>query len=196
MSSKFFINLNFFYRSGSAVRINTNVYFLNDYGNVDGVSLLQDPTIVNELRKVLDKPFLFSTSPALMNEATIKKLKKKAYVVAPKPLGIHYLLYVDPQGSMFMQKSTKRIFKVDQNCTPKLIPNDTILQGIVVRKIVRDNEAARNSNGRLTFVITYAYRCQGVDLLAERSIQERISTIMVYAEEIRVPSSIYILIIF
>ena len=135
--------------------------------------------MVRQLRQVLDQPFLFSKSPALMDKAIKIKLKKKAYVVAPKPLGIHYLLYVDPQGRMFMRKSTKRIFKVDPNCAPQLIPNDTILEGVVVRKIVRDDGAAQNSNGRLTFVITYAFRCQGVDLLAERSIQERISTIMV-----------------
>ena len=105
-----------------------------------------------------------------MNEVTINKLKKKAYVVAPKPLGIHYLLYVDPQGGMFLQRSLKRIFKVDRNCAPQLIPNDTILEGVVVRKIDRD-ETTQNSNGRLTFVITYAFRCQGEDLLAEPSIQ-------------------------
>ncbi len=161
-----------------AIGINANFHFIDD-GDVDGISLLQDPDLVKELRKVLDQPFLFSKSPARMNEVTINKLKKKAYVVAPKPLGIHYLLYVDPQGGMFLQRSLKRIFKVDRNCTPQLIPNDTILEGVIVRKIDRD-ETTQNSNGRLTFVITYAFRCQGEDLLAEPSIQERISTIMVH----------------
>ena len=91
-----------------------------------------------------------------------QKDKKKPHVVAPKPLGVRYWLYVDPQGSTFMQSSRKHAFQLNLKRAPQLIPNDTILDGIVVRKLVRDGidpNSNQEAKGRLTFVIMDAIRC-------------------------------------
>ncbi len=79
---------------------------------------------------------------------------------------------------MFMQNGGKKIFELDPNCVPRLIPADTILDGVVVRKlIVRDGN--QEAKGRLTFVIMNAYRCNGENL-KKKSMLERISVVQVY----------------
>jgi len=114
------------------------------------------------------------------NKKKIKELKKKPYVVAPKPLGVRHLLYANPQSRMFMQNGGKKIFELDPNCVPQLIPADTILDGVVVRKlIVRDGN--QEAKGRLTFVIMNAYRCNEENL-KKKSMLERISIVQVHIQ--------------
>ena len=78
---------------------------------------------------------------------------------------------------MFMENHTRNIFKLDQEFTPKLSVKDTLLDGIVVRKIVT-GEGNQEAKGKLTFLIMDAIRCHGVDL-TRKSIQERISIVQV-----------------
>ena len=163
------------------------VTFLEDE-NVDGITLVQQSNYVRELQIRLGD---FNRGPRnrfpgntaiLLNKTTMSKLKQAGPVVmAPKPLGIRYLLYVDPIGKMYMENETQHIFIVDQDRAPKPIPKDTVLDGIVVRKIVRDGAAQNNNEvayGKLTFVIMDATRINGVDL-TEKNIQERISVAQV-----------------
>ncbi len=78
---------------------------------------------------------------------------------------------------MFMENHTRNIFKLDQEFAPKLSVKDTLLDGIVVRKIVT-GEGNQEAKGELTFLIMDAIRCDGVDL-TRKSIQERISIVQV-----------------
>ncbi len=68
-----------------------------------------------------------------------------------------------------------------QDRAPQRIPNDTILFGMIVRKVLRD-EATLNSNpeakGKLMFVILDATRVSGADL-TEKSLLARICAVQV-----------------
>ena len=117
--------------------------------------------------------------PISLNRNNINQLKTDGpFVVAPKPLGIRYLLYVDSDGVMFMQNNTRHIFKVDQDLAPQFIPNDTILDGIVVKKLVRGEGSNDEGDGKLSFVIMDATRFDG-EQLTQKSILERISAVQV-----------------
>lgn len=102
-----------------------------------------------------------------------------SFVFSPKPLGIRYLFYFDKEGRSFLMNSTQHIFKVAKSCAFRVIPPETVLDGIVVRKIVRSERSNQEaSNGKLTFVIMDATRINGVDL-TQKSIQERMSIVQV-----------------
>ena len=60
--------------------------------------------------------------------------------------------------------------------TPRLTPKDTVLDGVVTRKIVRDG--AIQKGNKLTFVIMDSTRVKGINL-TDKGIQERISTVQV-----------------
>ncbi len=157
--------------------------------NVHGISLVKNFTFVRDVQIRLGA---FNHGPGnrfpvnwpvSLNKKTMIHLKNAGpVVVAPKPLGIRYLLYVDPKGKMFMENNSQHVFSVDSDRAPRLIPKDTILDGIMVKKIVR-NGAAQNhnqeTNGELSFVIMDATRVNGVDL-TQNNIQDRISVVQVY----------------
>lgn len=167
--------------------MNVNPHFLEDE-DVEGISFLQNVDWRQKLlRKCCSKTFQ-RHSPLSLHCHQIKKefatiLGLTPHVVAPKPIGIRYLLNVNLRGRMFMmQSSTQHFFQVDLNYIPHLIPTNTILDGILVRRIVGDF-AAHNinnpmANGRLTYVIMDAIRCHGVNL-TRKTLQERMSTVEV-----------------
>ena len=117
--------------------------------------------------------------PVSLNRNNIDKLKTAGpFVVSPKPLGIRALLYVNPDGMIFFENNTQHVFKVDPDLSPKL-PKDTILDGIIVKKLVRgEGSNDGNGDGKLSFVIMDATRVDGVQL-SQKSIQERISAVEV-----------------
>ena len=180
----------FFSFSGEFVGIDPNVQFLKEE-QVDGVSLLTDYDLVKELQVKLGRfahgpeDFFPVNWPVSLSMDNIKNLEMLPYVVTPKPVGIRFLLYIDSEGSMFMENMTQHIFKLDEDHAPQLTVKDTVLDGLVVRKIRPDglanceaNEEVEEAKGMLTFVIMDATRCSGVDLTG-RNIQERISFIRV-----------------
>jgi len=111
----------------------------------------------------------------------IQQLKEKPYLCSPRPRGARFLLFVNPEGHMFMEHQDRHIYKVAQDRAPQRIPNDTILFGMIVRKVLRD-EATLNSNpeakGKLMFVILDATRVSGADL-TEKSLLARICAVQV-----------------
>jgi len=156
---------------------------------IDGASLVEDSDLATEIKARIHhynrapKGFLgFPTNTSFyLATGDIQHFKKKPYLVSPRPQGDRYLLYTDGHGRMFLEDRVQRILKVDQDRTPQ-IPKNTVLIGIVTRKIIR-NENAQNSNseandGKLTFVIMDATRVNGVDL-TQKNVTERISTIQV-----------------
>ena len=163
------------------------VTFLEN-GNVEGISLVQNFHFVRDLQTRLGgfnhgpSNRFPGNQPIFLNVTNMKKLKAAGpVVVAPKPLGIRYLLYVDPEGKMYMENETQHIFVVDPDFAPRLIPKDTVLDGIVVRKIVRDGAAQSRSaeaKGKLSFVIMDATRVNGLDL-TQKNIKDRISVVQV-----------------
>jgi len=110
----------------------------------------------------------------------IPKLKKKPYLVSPRPEGVRYLLYIDSTGEMIMENRAQYIFKVAKDGAPRLIPKDTVLDGVVTRKTVRDGAIQK---GKLTFVIMDSTRVKGINL-TDKGIQERIATVQVRSRSI------------
>lgn len=156
--------------------------------NVDGISLVQNLEFVRDVQIRLGSFNQGSCNrfpvndPIYLNKTNMKKLKTAGPVaVAPKPLGVRYLLYVDPEGRMFLENKTQHIFIVDQHRAPQQIPRDSVFDGIIVKKITRggaaDEVASNNTagDGKLTFVVMDATRINGMDL-TRKSILERIST--------------------
>ena len=121
--------------------------------------------------------------PVSLNRSNMNRLKTDGpCVVAPKPVGIRYLLFVNSEGIIFMENNTQHVFKVDPDLAPKL-PKDTILDGIVVKKLVRGEGSNGNGDdGKLSYVIMDATRVDGVQL-TQKSIQERISAVEVYRKK-------------
>lgn len=79
-----------------------------------------------------------------------------------------------------MENIKLNIFKLDQEWAPQLNVKNTVLDGFLTRKIVR-NPAAQNNQqtkGKLVFVIMDTTRVNGVDL-TEENICERISAVRV-----------------
>ena len=162
--------------------MNVATRFLKD-DDVKGIRLLQDLPTVKKLKIKLGNlnhgphnSFPVNKPVPLNKRHFLPAEIIEPYVVAPKPLGIHYLLYVNQEGKMYMENETQHIFELDQDRIVQKIPNDTVLEGIVVKKIVRDG-AAQSSNagakGKLTFVIMDATRINGADLVP-KNFQERI----------------------
>lgn len=163
---------------------------------MNGVSLLTDYDLVKELQVKLGRfahgpeDFFPVNWPVSLSVENIKNLEVVPYVVTPKPVGVRFLLYIDSEGSMFMENMTQHIFKLDEDRAPQLTVKDTVLDGLVVRKIrpnglgsFEANEDVEVAEGKLTFVIMDATRCSGVDLTG-RNIQERISFIHVSHQDI------------
>jgi len=155
---------------------------------VDGVSLLSDTKLVNELEiKLRDfaraRPnflgFIGVSWFARLSMEHLKALKTKPYLVVPTPKGVRYLLYIDHDGNMFLQYNhnqyRQNIFTLDKGRRPKVSISikDTLLDGLVTRKVLPDG-----SFGKLTFVIMDAIRCNGEDL-TQKGVQERIVTVRV-----------------
>lgn len=149
--------------------------------HIDGISLLENSEFVKELQVKLTHfnhssfNFFPANWPVTLDLSNIKRLTTEPFVMAPKPAGIRYLLYVDHEGEIFMQNITQHIFKVARDCAPQMTTSDTILDGIVVRKRQSNNQEIK---GNSTFVIMDATRVNGVDLTG-KSIQERIAAVKV-----------------
>lgn len=159
--------------------------FLLDDEIIAGISPLKDRVLIKDVQDRLSRftraPPGFLGMPVnwpfRLNLSNKEELKKELYLVAPKPKGVRCLLYIDPIGNVFLENNTheRHIYKLDNDCAPQLIPNDTVLDGIVVRKnIARHGEA----KGQLTFVIMDVIRCLGEDLTQKR-VQERIHSVQV-----------------
>jgi len=156
-------------------------FFENEH--IAGISLEEDFDLVTQLRNHFDRLLNRSPSgfigfpvkyPSQLKVGDIPKLSKnKPFLVSPKPQGVHYLLYTDRHGTMFMENRAQHIFKVVEDGAPQLIPEDSVLEGIVARKIVREG-ATQKAN--LTFVILDAKMVKGRDL-TNKSVKQRISTI-------------------
>lgn len=161
--------------------------FLKDE-RVDGVSLVPDYDLVRELQVKLGRfargplDFFPANWPFSLGMNNIQQLETEPYVASPKPVGVRYLLYIDSEGNMFMENMTQHVFKLDDDRAPHLTVKDTVLDGLVVRKVHHDGspsaETDEETKGKLTFVIMDATRCSGVDL-TRRNILERISFVQV-----------------
>lgn len=106
-----------------------------------------------------------------------------SYVVSPKPLGVRYLLYCDEIGRIYMEDESQRFFKLDEKRTSHQIPYDTILDGVVARKVVRDGAGAQNCNGeargQLAFFIMDTTYVKEHELTQRPSLEYRISVVKV-----------------
>ena len=124
--------------------------------------------------------------PDIMNQSNIKLLSaipSKHYVVAPKPNGVRYLLYIDSFGQIFLENSAANLFSINQDRLVQLLLSngqvliDTVLDGYLVRECDH-NLPQENKGSRLVFVITDAIRCNGIKLY-NLGIVERMSYIYV-----------------
>jgi len=181
------------YSTGKFARIDPNMPFLLGE-HIDGISLEKDFEVVKELRVRLGRfnhgPFDFFPVnwPVASDSRVIKQLEKEPFVVAPKPNGVRFLLYVDSEGKMMMENMAQHFFKVDQDHAPQMTATDTVLDGILTRRFIRDGSPRVNNNqeekGKLTFVVMDATRCRGIDL-TKMNILERISAVKVITYKVR-----------
>lgn len=163
----------------------SSVRFLADL-DINGVYLLEDSSLVKMLQKRLHTFNHGSNSSSIFPATlpvpitTFNQLENGSFVFSPKPLGIRYLFYFDKKGRTFLEDSAENIFKVAKSRAFRVIPPETVLDGIVVRKIVRAEHDSNQeaSNGKLTFVIMDATRVNGVDL-TQKNILERMSAVQV-----------------
>ncbi len=128
--------------------------------------------------------------PVTLSSKNIEFLATKPYVLAPKPKGPRFLLYVDACGQIFLENMTQNIFCVDEDHAVKMASfggrpiNDTILDGILTREKLNSDDCCADSDleaaGKLTFVIQDAIRCNGENLTS-LNIFQRIAFVEVYS---------------
>lgn len=152
--------------------------------HIDGISL-QDDKSTKRMLKLLGsynhspKDIIFPVNwPVSLDKSNIKRLETEQFVIAPKPDGPRFLLYVDSDGKTFLLNNTHRVFKLEQSHAFKRIPADTVLDGVVVVSKIVPSEAAQNA-GKPTFVIMDATLVNGKDL-TQMGIRERISAVKVF----------------
>ena len=151
---------------------------------VDGINIVTDFDLVKEMQAKMKnftnwrKDFFPVNWPFSLNKN----------IVAPKPEGTRYLLYVDSYGDIYLENQTQNFFRVSQDREIQLLLPDTVLDGYFVHPIaaVSDDEAEEEAaahpgenQGRLTFLIQDATRCNGVDL-SGLGIVKRIAFIKVH----------------
>uniref|UniRef100_A0A0P5PKB4 Mrna-capping-enzyme n=1 Tax=Daphnia magna TaxID=35525 RepID=A0A0P5PKB4_9CRUS len=157
-----------------------------DGQDVEGIHLLTDLDQVRELQVRLGrfskgpKNFFPVNWPVSLSTENISNLTSGNYVVAPKPTGPRFLLYVDSSGEMFLENMTQHIFRVDEDHAVKMVSfdglsiTDTVLDGAFCKAKRDDNcSGGEDSPEKLTFVIRDAIRCKGIDL-TDMNIAERI----------------------
>ena len=163
-----------------------------DNEDVEGVHLVNDFDLVREMQVRLGKfakgptDFFPAMWPVSLSTKNIHSLASKPYVVAPKPSGPRFLLYVDPSGDVFLENMTQHIFRVDEDHAIKIQMfngrpiTDTVLDGIITReKLLGDASCyGKEATRKLTFVIRDAIRCNGKDL-TDLNILQRIAFIKV-----------------
>ncbi|XP_057374511.1 mRNA-capping enzyme-like [Daphnia carinata] len=172
-------------RNFTRINLDTKFYEGQD---VEGIHLLTDFDYVRQLQMRLgrfaDGPedFFPANWPVSLSMENISKLTPSQYVVAPKPTGPRFLLYVDSSGDMFLENMTQHIFRVDEDHAVKMNSfdgrpiTDTVLDGVFCKeKRNRDDNCSggEESSEKLTFVIRDAIRCEGLKL-TDMGIMERI----------------------
>lgn len=131
------------------------------------------------------KKFFPVNWPVALSTENISNLTSGNYVVAPKPTGPRFLLYVDSSSEMFLENMTQHIFRVDEDHAVKMVSfdglsiTDTVLDGAFCKAKRNDNcSGGEDSPEKLTFVIRDAIRCKGLDL-TDMNIVERIGFVKV-----------------
>ncbi len=137
------------------------------------------------------KDFFAAMWPVSLSTENVHSLAMSSYVVAPKPTGPRFFLYIDPSGDIFLENMTQHFFRVDEDHAINIQSfdgrpiTDTVLDGIFTREklngdsICEDNLKEEGGNPRkLTFVIQDAIRCNGKDL-TQSNIVQRIAFVRV-----------------
>ncbi len=164
---------------------------------MEGVHLVNDFDLVREMQVRLgefipngSQDFFSAMWPVSLSTDNVHFLASEPYVVAPKPTGSRFFLYVDPSGDIFLENMTQHIFRVDQDHAIEMQSFDgrpiidTLLDGILTREKLDAADASCEGNGedgttrKLTFVICDAMRCNGKDL-TKSSILQRIAYVRV-----------------
>jgi hypothetical protein len=127
--------------------------------------------------------------PTSLSTDNVNLLSSKPYVMAPRPIGPRFFLYIDPSGDIFLENMTQHIFRVDEDHAINIQSfdgrpiTDTVLDGIFTREKLNgdsscDGDKGAETSGKLTFLIQDAIRCNGKDL-TRWNILERVAFINV-----------------
>ena len=176
-------------------RINPDTKFIENE-DIEGIHLVMDFDLVRELQVRLGKfisngtdDFFAAMWPVSLSTDNVHSLARSSYVVAPKPTGPRFFLYIDPSGDIFLENMTQHIFRVDEDHAINIQSfdgrpiTDTVLDGIFTREKLNDypscdGDKGVETSGKLTFLIQDAIRCNGKDL-TQWNILERIGFIYV-----------------
>ncbi|XP_046655756.1 mRNA-capping enzyme-like isoform X2 [Daphnia pulicaria] len=166
--------------SGEFVRIDPEAKF-HENEQVEGVRLVTDFDLVRQLHVRLGEfakgptDFFPALWPVTLSNENIHFLASESYDVVPRANGTRYLLYVDLAGQIYLENMSQHIFRLDDDRSFQIISSDgrpvtdTVLDGIITQEKCTDN-------GKLTFLIHDAFRCNGVDLV-DLNIRARINVI-------------------
>nr|CAH0099926.1 unnamed protein product [Daphnia galeata] len=159
---------------GEFLRIDPKAKFLENE-QIEGVHLLTDFDLPCG-------PLLY-----LMKISTFSH--REPYDVVPRAYGTCYFLYVDSAGQIYLENMSQHIFRVDDDHSINMVSSngrpitDTVLDGVFTRAKCpgrgssdEDSEYGNDNNGRLTFLIHDAIRCNGVDL-TDLNIRSRMNVI-------------------
>jgi hypothetical protein len=125
-----------------------------------------------------------------LSTENVHSLAWEPYVVAPKPSGPRFLLYIDSSGDIFLENMTQHIFRVDEDHAIKIETfdgrpvTDTVLDGIITSEKLNGADARceknkeEGTNRKFTFLIRDAIRCNGKDL-TNYNILKRITFVRV-----------------
>ena len=176
-------------------RINPDTKFIENE-DIEGIHLVMDFDLVRELQVRLGKfisngtdDFFAAMWPVSLSTDNVHSLARSSYVVAPKPTGPRFFLYIDPSGDIFLENMTQHIFRVDEDHAINIQSfdgrpiTDTVLDGIFTREklydyLSCDGDKGSETSGKLTFLIQDAIRCNGKDL-TKSNILQRVSFINV-----------------
>lgn len=143
---------------------------------VDGVHLLTDLDKAKQLQVLIGNYAHGSTDffpamwPVSLCTDNIHQLESQSYVMAPKPVGPRFLLYIDSSGRIFLENMTQHFFLVDEDHAVNMRSydgrsiTDTLLDGIITKEKSLESTETDTTNGQLTYVIQDAIRCNGKDL--------------------------------
>ena len=129
--------------------------------------------------------------PVTLSNENLNFLASEPYDVVPRAYGTCYFLYVDSAGQIYLENMSQHIFRVDDDHSINMVSSngrpitDTVLDGVFTRAKCpgrgssdEDSEYGNDNNGRLTFLIHDAIRCNGVDL-TDLNIRSRMNVIQV-----------------
>ena len=174
--------------------VDTNATFFEGV-DVKGVRLLTDSQQVRNARSKLEEcaygscDFYGAQWPVEMSKKHLVGIVKRQFSVTFHPEGQRMILYANSDGEILFETiKSRQLFKMEDKSALKLIKEDgrivkdTVLEGVLTSATFDTAgnacESDPLSTGKLTFFVTDATLCDGVDV-TDKTIRERLDFVEV-----------------